>query len=496
MTNIETQKGTWSELLGPAYVRTSLILAGGVGLHAVNIFLTTSLLPSAVDEIAGERLYAWSTTMFMIASVISSTLVSRLLARRGPVGSYVAAFVAFVVGTLVCALSPTMEVMLAGRAVQGFGGGLLAGLGYAMIQSSLPERLWVKATALISAMWGVGTLLGPVVGGVFAQFGAWRLAFVLLAAIAVAIALLTPVALPHKSDLTSAIPVPWASLALLTGATAGVSVASLMADEAVMVFALALSAVLFGGFIARERTAAVPILPSSTYSASSPLKWVYLSIGVLAVGTVSEAFTPLFGQRLGNLEPLLAGFLGAAVSVGWSTAMFFSANASTPGTIRRLRVLGPLVLAVGLATTGLLQQENAGTVAIASWFVGLVTAGIGIGLAFPHLVAAAMASSQDDDEAGKAGAGANTVELMAMAMGSALGGLLVNLGAPSMLASSRYLFFGLAVVGLLGFFSALKIGRLEVSSTSDAVVEWPRNPATPPAVTRASEPIDPSESDR
>src|SRR5262245_25003915 len=172
MTTTVEGPRTWGQLLAPGrYLGTAAVLAGGVALHATNIFVTTSLLPTAIGDIGGERLYAWSTTVFMIASVISSMLVSGLLAARGPVGAYLVALAPFVAGTIVCAVSPTMAVLLVGRAVQGVGGGILAGLGYAVVQSALPAHLWARATALISAMWGFGTLAGPAVGGLFAQFG-------------------------------------------------------------------------------------------------------------------------------------------------------------------------------------------------------------------------------------------------------------------------------------------------------------------------------------
>ena len=147
--------GTFRELLGPGWIATSVVLAGGVALQAVNLFLTTSLMPTAIADIGGERLYAWSTTVFMIASVVSSMLVSRVLASRGPRVAYLLALGPFILGTVISALSPSMAVMLAGRAIQGAGGGLLAGLGYAVIQAAFPERLWAKATALVSAMWAV-----------------------------------------------------------------------------------------------------------------------------------------------------------------------------------------------------------------------------------------------------------------------------------------------------------------------------------------------------
>jgi MFS family permease len=471
MTTVEqADTGTWRELLGPARIGTSLVLAGGVALHAINIFLTTSLLPTAIGEIGGERLYAWSTTVFMIASVISSMLVSQILGSRGPAGAYLIGLSPFVVGTVICAISPTMEILLVGRAVQGFGGGLLAGLGYAVIQSALPAHLWAKATALISAMWGVGTLAGPAIGGVFAQFDAWRYAFVVLAGLGVVVAVVAPRVLPRGQRSAAPLAVPVGSLVLLTATTALISVAGILTTRVYLVAAIVAAAALLFGFLLREKTAAVKVLPASTYASGSPLKWIYLTIAILITGTASEAFTPLFGQRLAGLEPFVAGFLGAVVSLGWSITMIFSANYSDPRTLSRLRIIGPGVLAAGLVVTGLFQHDGAGIATVAVWMVGLLVAGAGIGLAFPHFIVAAMSSSSDPEESGKAAAGVNTVELIGLALASAIGGVLVNLGLPSHVNSARYLLLGFAVIAALGCLTAYRAERAQSTIDSEAAL--------------------------
>jgi MFS family permease len=449
-----TTTAGFRELLGPGRIATAVVLAGGVALHAINVFLAISLLPTAITEIGGERLYAWSTTAFMIASVISSMLVSRLLAGRGPTVAYLIALAPFLLGTIVAALSPTMAVMLVGRAIQGVGGGLLAGLGYAVVQAAFPERLWAKATALVSAMWGVGTLAGPAIGGAFAQFGAWRLAFWLLAVLGVVIAVIVPRALPRSARTTVTERIPVVSLAALSTAAALISVAGVLTNIAQIAAMIVAAILVIAWFVRRERHNAVRVLPASTYSARSPLKWMYLSIGILAMGTVSEAFAPLFGQRLAGLEPLVAGFLGAAVSVGWSVSMLFSSSATRPATLRRMRIGGPAILAAGLALAGLFQHDNAGPGLVVVWFVALIVAGVGVGIAFPHQLVAVMGSTNDPVEAGKASAGINTVELIGLSFGSALGGLLVNLGAPSMQRSAQFLLFGLALIAVVGAFIA------------------------------------------
>ena len=91
--------------------------------------------------------------------------------------------------------------------------------------------------------------------------------------------------------------------------------------------------------------------------------------------------------------------------------------------------------------------------------VTLAAAGAGIGLTFPHLMVAAMQSTDDAQEGAKAAAGLNTVELIAMAVGSAVAGVLVNLGAPSTLAAAQLLFLGLGVIATAGFFTAYRATR-------------------------------------
>ncbi|WP_312111434.1 MFS transporter, partial [Pantoea septica] len=155
------QEGSWNDLLGGRNLFFSIALSGGVALHAINIYIATTVLPSVVNEIGGLELYSWNTTLFVVASILGSALTSRLLAQLGARKAYLVAVMLFIAGSLVCALAQTMPVMLAGRALQGLGGGFLFALCYAMIYTVFDEKLWPRAMALISGMWGVATLLGP-----------------------------------------------------------------------------------------------------------------------------------------------------------------------------------------------------------------------------------------------------------------------------------------------------------------------------------------------
>ncbi len=108
-------------------------------------------------------------------------MVNPMLLRVGARSSYLMGLAVFGVASLACAAAPNMGILIAARALQGVAGGLLAGLGYAVINAALPRSLWTRASALVSAMWGVATVVGPATGGLFAQFGLWRWAFVAMA---------------------------------------------------------------------------------------------------------------------------------------------------------------------------------------------------------------------------------------------------------------------------------------------------------------------------
>ena len=442
--------------MGPAHLPAALVLAGGVAMYATNVYVTAALLPSAIDDIGGAQYFAWVATAFLTASVISSMLVTRVLARLGAARAYVGAFLLFAVGTLGNTMAPTMEVLLVGRAIQGLGGGLLAGLGYAVIRSALPERLWTRAAGLVSAMWGVGNLVGPTLGGLFAQWGIWRGAFALLAIVALLLAWVSRRAVPgDASDAAHVPPIPVLSLVLLSAAAAAFSLTSVVPRGVPTVVGLGVAVGLLVCFVLRERVARATVLPRATYRRGNALKWIYLTLGLLSAGAMAEAFVPLFGQQLAGLPPLAAGFLGASLSVGWTTAQLMSVNIERPLGRRLVILAGPTLLAIGLFAYAALAAEGAGLGLVAAWAVALFVAGAGIGMAFPHLSVAAMRSTADPAEGRQAAAGVSTTQLIANSVSSAVVGILVAAGGSSALGSAQAMSIGIGALALLGIGTAL-----------------------------------------
>lgn len=453
--------GNWRELLGPKNLGAAVVLAGGVALYATNEFLTISLMPSAVADIGGQRYYSWVTTVYLVGSVVAATTVSGVLARVGPRWSYLVALALFGIGSLGCAVAPSMSLLLVGRSVQGVAGGLLAGLAYAVINTALPSGLWTKASALVSAMWGVGTLIGPAAGGLFAQYGSWRWAFGVLVVMVIAMAVLVPVALPRRSDDPVAsgyrrIPV-W-SLLLLGAAALLVSAGGVVHGMALTVGLVSAGGVFLVAFLVVDRRVSASVLPRSVF-VSGPLKWVYVTLGVLMAATLIDMYVPLFGQRLAHLAPVAAGFLGAGLAVGWTTAEILSASLGRDRVIRRVVAAAPMVMAAGLVLNAATQRMDASPLHVVAWALGLMISGTGVGMAWPHLSAWAMSKVRDPAEGPVAAAAINTVQLMSAALGAAVAGVIVNSTDSGGAGASRTLFTVFAALVAAGTLAAVRSGR-------------------------------------
>jgi MFS family permease len=311
-------------------------------------------------------------------------------------------------------------------------------------------------------MWGVATVTGPAIGGVFAQFGLWRCAFGAVAVLTAAAALLVPRVLPagpgDDRDDTAPSKVPLWSLLLLGSAALCVSVAEVPHKLAAMIGLLLISIVLVAAFLVLDRRVSVTVLPASVF-APGPLKWIYVTMGLLMSAAMIDMYVPLFGQRLAHLSPVVAGFLGAALAVGWTLGELVSASLSDKQLITRVVAAGPLVMASGLAFYALTQAENATRGMVALWISALLISGAGIGMAWPHLSAWAMETADDTDGDGAAAAAINTVQLMSGAYAAGLAGVVVNAAGGGDASPARWLFAVFACLGAVGALASYRAGR-------------------------------------
>ncbi len=119
----ETIDGRWGELLGRRYAATVATLCLGVALYALNAFLVSTSLPTAVVELGGVGLISWAFTVFLVAAIVGGAAAAMLKQRFGTRPALLLAALAFLAGTLVCGFATSMPMVLVGRLAQGAGEG-------------------------------------------------------------------------------------------------------------------------------------------------------------------------------------------------------------------------------------------------------------------------------------------------------------------------------------------------------------------------------------
>ncbi|MDX7986365.1 MFS transporter [Xenorhabdus sp. 12] len=466
---IIAEEGRWKDLFSSKNAPSAIALSLGVCLMATNTLIAVTILPSVVNDIGGLNLYAWNTTLFVMASIIGSILSAKLLSVSGARNAYLIAALIFLVGSFACTVAPTMEVMLIGRTIQGLGGGFLFALSYAMINLVFEESLWTRAMALISGVWGVATLIGPAIGGIFAEMNAWRYAFGIMVPILLLYAIFTYLILPKKQeqDKTNT-PLPLVQLILLSVAVLSVSSGSLSQDVRMNILGIVVAVILVSLLVIYERRTSARLLPENALSLRSPHLILFLTILLLVVGLSCDVFVPYFLQILHGLSPLVSGYMVATAALGWTIGEMLSA--SWQGAKMRFAIIsGPVFMFFGmLLLLALLPYPSAGEwQIILSIVLGLGIFGFGIGFGWPHLLTRILQVSSDADK-NIAGSSITTVQLFATAFGSALGGMIVNLfgfyqpgGAEGASTSSHWLILILAITPILALLTAIQSAKIK-----------------------------------
>lgn len=419
---------SWAELLHGRNALRSIALAGGVALHAINVYIVTTILPTVIADIGGLAFYAWSTTLFVVTSIIGSTLSARLLEGLGPRRAFLLALAVFAAGSALCAAAPSMPVLLAGRSVQGLGGGILFALSYALIRLVFDARLWPRAMAMVSGMWGLATLCGPAIGGVFAESGDWRWAFWTLLPVIALLAVIVITQLNNTlAGTSSSSRPPYGLIACLVASVLAISAASLSSHLLWNLLGIA-AGLAIAVLIARlDRNPERRLLPTGAYSLATRLGVLYGVMCLLIAAMTTEIFVPYFLQQIHGLGPLAAGYMTAAMAAGWTLAALLSASRTGDAAERLIR-LGPAVIVAALLALAWMTAQIhwlTSVLGVASYCLALAGVGLGIGLGWPHLLSRVLSAARPGEE-NLASASITTVQLYATALAAALAGLVSN----------------------------------------------------------------------
>ncbi|MGN6246445.1 MAG: MDR family MFS transporter [Motilibacteraceae bacterium] len=366
-----------------------LALMLSTGLVALDSTIIATAIPSVVDDLGGFSQFPWLFSVYLLTQAVTVPLYGKLadvLGRR-PVMFF--GIGAFLLGSVLCGVAWSMPALIAFRAVQGIGAGAIQPIGMTVVGDLYTVEERAKVQGYLASVWGIAAVLGPTLGGVFAEYLTWRwIFFVNLPLGAVATWMLVRHFVEqverrsHRLDyLGAGLLMAGCSLVILGLLEGGVAWAW---TSPTSVLVLAAGVALVVGFVLVERRAAEPVLPLWVFSRRI---LVGGNLAALAVGAITlglSSYVPTYVQGVLGTGPLVAGLALAALTIGWPLAATFSGRIYLRIGFRDTAVIGSAVTVVGvLLTIGLGLSTPVWQVAVACFVVG-----VGLGLSNAPVVVA------------------------------------------------------------------------------------------------------------
>jgi EmrB/QacA subfamily drug resistance transporter len=360
-------------------------------LASLDQTIVSTALPTIVGDLGGVSHLSWVVTAYLLASTIVAPLYGKLGDLYGRKLVLQVAIVLFLIGSALCGIAQNMPELIAFRALQGLGGGGLMVTTTATIGDLVPPRDRGRYQGYFGGVFGVSTVVGPLIGGFFVDHLSWRWIFyinlpiggIALAVIAIAFHA-RPERVKHSIDYLGA--------ALLAGGLSAVVLFTSLGGTTYawgstqMLVLAVLGVVLLVGFVFAEMRAAEPILPMTlfknrTFSVTSAIGFI---VGVSLFGSIT--YLPLYLQIVKGYTATGSGLLLTPMMGGVLLTSIASGNIiSRTGRYRPFPIMGTAIGAVAIFLLSRLAVSTPIWLAAIYLFV----LGLGLGMVMQVLVLAA-----------------------------------------------------------------------------------------------------------
>ncbi len=360
----------------------------GVFLAGIDGTVVSTAMPTIVAELGGLAVYSWVFSSYMLAGAISMPVFGKLCDVIGIKVNFYAAVGFFLLGSVLSGLSGSMTQLVVFRAVQGIGAGGIFSVPYALIGKVYPPHRRGKALGYTSAVWGISSVLGPIIGSTIVTTLSWRWVFYLnipfgLGSVVLIRYAYREISLPGEDqsiDYRGALVLMTTILLLLVG--------FLRYGQHVPFFhwsvggLIALSLLCVPLLVTVENAAPDPILPMSFFRRPvfSLTNLIALLGGFTIIGLIS--YVPLYVQASKGGTAMTAGLVIMPLSIGWSGASFVTGRLLNRIHARTLILLGMLLVLTGC----LFALGMDGNTPIWIIVADMLVLGIGMGTQTPGLL--------------------------------------------------------------------------------------------------------------
>jgi EmrB/QacA subfamily drug resistance transporter len=434
-----TSENSQDDALGEARRRMAIFgaLALVLLLASLDQTVVATALPTIVRDIGGLTHLSWIVTAYLLATTVVVPLYGKLGDLFGRRIVLQTAVVIFLVGSALCGLAQNLPELIAFRIVQGLGGGGLIVTAIAVVGDVVPPRERGRYQGFFGGIFGLSTVLGPLIGGFIVDNLSWRWIFLInlpfgLAALAV----INRTFRPHKR--ATRVDIDYIGAALLAIALTSLVIitslgATLAREAPVSMFAIsALGAIALGMFIYAETVVPEPLLPLSLFKERAFI--IATSVGFIVGMALFGSITlmPVYLQVVQGLDPTSAGLHMTPMMLGVFVSSVTSGQIiSRIGRYKMFPVLG-----TGLMTLGLVLLARI-TLATSAWAASLymLCLGLGLGMVMQILVMSVQ-NAVAYEQLGVATSGTTLFRSIGGSVGAALFGGIFSFTLQNKLAAS------------------------------------------------------------
>jgi EmrB/QacA subfamily drug resistance transporter len=409
----------------------------GMLMAALDQTIVSTALPTIVADLGGAGHMAWVVTSYLLAEAIASAVVGKFGDMFGRKSIFQISAVVFVGGSALAGFSDDMVFLIVARAIQGLGAGGLMVTAMALIADVIPLRERGKYQGAMGAVFGVTTVLGPTLGGLFTDHLSWRWCFYVNVPIAVVMIAMAAATIPRVRSAVKPIIDYWGLIFVAVGTSLLILALEWGGDDYAWdsptilgMFAGAVVALVV--FVLIENRAAEPILPmwlfrNPVFTVSSILSFI---VGFAMLGAMT--YLPTYLQYVDGVSATVSGYRTLPMVVGMLTTSILSGSVvSRTGKYKMFPILGTGTMAVGLYLMSTMDR------AMSVWLESLymLVFGIGLGLAM-QVLTIAVQNTVPYAQMGAATSGVTFFRTVGSTFGTAIFGTLFTNHSTPLLAAA------------------------------------------------------------
>ncbi|MBA8930314.1 EmrB/QacA subfamily drug resistance transporter [Kutzneria viridogrisea] len=395
----------------------------GMLLAALDQTIVGTALPTIVGDLGGAGHLSWVVTAYLLAETIMTVVVGKFGDLFGRKVIFQISVVVFGLGSFFCGFADSMTWLIIWRAVQGIGGGGLMVTATALIADVIPLRERGKYQGMLGSVFGVVTVAGPMLGGLFVDHLSWRWAFYVNIPLVVVVLIVAAASMPSVRAAVKPV-VDYLGILLIGLAATGLTLVTSWGgttyawDSPEIIWMSVGSVVLLGLFVLVELRAKEPMLPmrlftNPVFTVAGILSFI---VGFAMLGALS--YLPTYMQYVQGTSATASGVRLLPMVLGLLVASIFSGNViSKTGRYRVFPIAGAIGMTAGLYLLSLMDTQTG--ILASSLYMLVLGVGIGLGM---QVLTIAVQNTVDYSDLGVATSGVTFLRSIGSSFGAAIFG--------------------------------------------------------------------------